>query len=67
VKLDDLQREAERLKPEEQRKLIGFLVSIDIRRDEEYREELGKRLDDQDPQAWINLKEAEQRLKSNGI
>jgi hypothetical protein len=59
VKLDELQREAERLSPEEQRKLIGFLVSRDIRRDESYREELSKRLDDQQSEAWINLKEAE--------
>ncbi len=67
MKLDDLQREAERLSPEEQRKLIGFLVTMDIRRDEGYREELSRRLDDQDPRAWINLKEAEQRLKSDGV
>lgn len=59
MKLDELQREAERLSPEEQRKLIGFLVSRDIRRDESYREELSKRLDDQQSEAWINLKEAE--------
>jgi hypothetical protein len=67
MKLDDLQREAERLSPEEQRKLIGFLVTMDIRRDEEYREELSRRLDDQDPGAWINLKEAEHKLKSDGV
>jgi len=67
VKLDDLQREAERLSPEEQRKLIGFLVSMDIRRDEGYQEELSRRLDDKDPQAWITLKEAERRLKTDGV
>ena len=64
MKLDELQREAERLTPEERRKLIGFLVSIDIRRD---RAELSRRLDDQDPRAWISLKEAEHRLKSDGV
>jgi hypothetical protein len=67
VKLDDLQREAERLSPEEQRKLIGFLVTMDIRRDEGYQEELSRRLDDKDPQAWISLKEAERRLKTDGV
>jgi hypothetical protein len=67
VKLDDLQREAERLSPEEQRKLIGFLVTMDIRRDEGYREELRRRLDDQDPAGWISLPEAERRLKSDGL
>ena len=64
MQLDELQREAERLSPEERRKLIGFLVSIDIRRD---RAELGRRLDDLDPQSWINLKDAERRLKSDVV
>jgi hypothetical protein len=64
MQLDELRREAERLSPEERRKLIGFLVSIDIRRD---RAELGRRLDDPDPQSWINLKDAERRLKSDGV
>ena len=67
MKLDDLQREAEHLSSEERRKLIGFLVAIDVRRDEGYREELSRRLDDPDRGAWISLKEAERRLKSDGV
>ena len=59
MKLDELQREAEHLSPEERRKLIGFLVSIDIRKD---RAELERRLNDQDQERWISLKEAERRL-----
>ena len=64
MKLDELQREAERLTAEERRKLIGFLVSIDIRKD---RAELTGRLSDQSPEGWISLKEAERRLKSDGV
>ena len=64
MQLDELQREAERLTPEERRKLIGFLVSIDIRRD---RAEFRRRLDDHAPEAWITLTEAERRLKSDGV
>ena len=67
MKLDDLQREAEHLSPEERRKLIGFLVAIDVRRDEGYREELSRRLDDPDREAWISLNEAERRLKSDKV
>ena len=67
MKLDELQREAEQLSPEEQRKLIGFLVAMDLRRVDGYREELSRRLDDQDPDAWITLNEAERRLKSDGV
>jgi hypothetical protein len=65
MKLEELQREVERLSPEEQRKLIGFLVALDLRRDENH--ELSRRLDDQDPNAWITLKDAERRLKSDGL
>jgi len=64
MKLVDLQREAEHLSPEERRKLIGFLVSIDIRKD---RAELERRLNDQAPEGWIGLKEAERRLKNDGV
>jgi hypothetical protein len=63
VKLDDLQREAERLSPDEQRKLIGFLVAMDVRRDGSYRSELTRRLDDRTAQNWVSLKEARDQLK----
>ena len=62
--LSELQREAERLTPEEQRKLMSFLVALDLRRDEGFQEELQRRLDDQDPDGWMRLEEAERRLKS---
>jgi hypothetical protein len=67
MKLDELQREAERLSPDEQRKLIGFLVAMNIRRDEGYRKELSRRLDDGDRESWISLRDAEDRLKSDGV
>ncbi len=67
MKLDDLQREAERLSPDEQRKLIGFLVAMEIRRDEGYRDELTRRLDDQSQEGWISLDEAERRLNSDRV
>ena len=64
MKLDELQREAERLTAEERRKLIGFLVSIDIRKD---RAELTRRISDQSCEGWVSLREAERRLKSDGL
>lgn len=67
MKLDEVQREAERLTPKDQRKLIGFLVAMNLRKDKQYQKELSSRLDDQSPQAWISLKEAESRLKSDGV
>ena len=67
MKLDELQREVERLSPEDQRKLIGFLVAMDLRRDESYRNELSRRLDDKDSQSWITLNDAERQLKADGL
>lgn len=67
MKLDELQREAERLSPEEQRKLIRFLVEMDLRRDAGYRDEMARRLDDKDPAGWMSLNDAERRLKSDGV
>ena len=67
MELQELQRQAERLNPEEQRKLISFLVALDLRRDEGLREELQRRLDDRDPNGWIRLEDAERQLKSDGV
>jgi hypothetical protein len=67
MQLDELQRAAERLSPEEQRKLIGFLVAMDVRRDESYRTELARRLDDPNKENWISLKDAKRQLDDNGV
>ena len=67
MKLDELQREAERLDSDEQRKLIGFLVAMELRRTEGYREELTRRLDDRSPESWICLGEATRRLQADGV
>jgi hypothetical protein len=62
MKLDELQREAENLTREEQRKLIAFLVGLEVRHDEAYRSELTRRLDDADPSSWISLKDANKEM-----
>jgi hypothetical protein len=67
MKLDELQREAERLSSDEQRKLIGFLVAIGLRRTEGYREELSRRLDDRSADSWLSLGEAARRLEADGV
>jgi hypothetical protein len=63
MKLDELQREVETLSPDEQRKLITFLVAMEVRRDQCYPSELSRRLDDTDPNSWVSLKEAEHQIK----
>jgi hypothetical protein len=67
MKLADLQREAEQLSPDEQRKLIGFLVGISMRRDESYRAMITSRLDDKNPENWISLQDAKRMLSEDGV
>ncbi|MEJ5211854.1 MAG: hypothetical protein WHV61_10555 [Burkholderiales bacterium] len=67
MKLDELQREAERLSSEDQRKLLGFLIGLELQRTGDYREELTRRLDDSSPQSWIGLPDATKRLQADGV
>jgi hypothetical protein len=67
MRLDELQLEAERLAPGDRRKLMSFLVALDVRTDEKYRGELTRRLDDRNPERWISLQDAEDRLKDDAV
>jgi hypothetical protein len=67
MKLDELQLEAEPFAPGDPRKLMSFLVALDVRTDEQYRSELTRRLDDRSPERWISLQDAEKRLKGDGV
>jgi hypothetical protein len=67
VNFEDLRREAENLPVSEQKKLLGFLVSLEIRRDESLVRMLGERLDDRKPENWISLKDAQRQLNSDGV
>lgn len=67
MRLDELQLEAERLAPGDRRKLMSFLVALDVRTDEQYGGELTRRLDDRSPERWISLQDAEGRLKVDGV
>ena len=65
--LNDIQREAEQLAPEEQKKLIGFLVQMNLRRDEGRLAEIARRIEDHSPNAWMSLRQAEERFKADGV
>lgn len=65
--LDEIQQEAGRLNPEEQRRLIEFLLSSDTQRGLLRLEEMSRRLDDQTPHSWISLPEAENLIKTNVV
>jgi hypothetical protein len=62
MSLPDLQREAAALGHPERRKLMAFLVALNLRDDDGYRKEISSRLRDDQPGAWISLDEVEKRL-----
>jgi len=57
----ELESEIEGLNPTQQKRLMGFLVSLQIRRDREYSKELSRRIDETDPEKWTTLEEVEKR------
>jgi hypothetical protein len=67
VNFEELRREARNLSVSEQKKLLGFLVSLEVRRDENFIRMSGRRLDDQTPENWISLKDAQRQLNTDGI
>jgi hypothetical protein len=58
----EIELQVEVMSPEQQRKLMALLVSLELRRDETLCAELGRRLDDRSPGAWVSLDEVERRL-----
>jgi hypothetical protein len=67
MNFDELRDEAENLPVAEQKKLLGFLVSLEIRRDKNFPGTLGERLDDRSPENWISLKDAREQLNRGGV
>ncbi len=57
----EIEQKVEALSPEQQRKLMARLVGLELRRDEEYKAELTRRLDDRSPGAWVSLDEVKKR------
>jgi hypothetical protein len=67
MNFEELRREAENLPVNEQKKLLGFLVSLEVRRDKNFAGMLGERLDDRNPGNWISLKDAQRQLNTDGV
>ena len=59
--LTQLKDEAARLPSKEQRELIAFLVSLQTAKDEEFRKKLAAKIDDRDPDHWIELNDLQKR------
>lgn len=61
MKIVELEKEIEGLNPRQQKRLMGFLLSLQVRRDRDYRKELTRRLDETDPAKWTPLQDLEER------
>lgn len=58
--LTEIQKEAATLAPDSRKKLMGFLVMLELRQDNPT--ELQNKIEDRSDGAWISLDEAKRRL-----
>jgi hypothetical protein len=57
-----LKSELEALESKGRRQMIAFLLALEERDNQAYRQELARRIDDKDPTHWIALDELDRRL-----
>ena len=62
MSFDTLKKEVELLADGERRKLLAFMVTLEDRGRQGYREELARRIDDRSPGRWSTIEEAEREL-----
>jgi hypothetical protein len=61
-----LKSELVALESKARRQMIAFLLTSEEKDNQEYRQELARRLDDKDPTHWISLDELDRRLGLGG-
>lgn len=57
-----LKTEIANLPVEERRELIGYIVSLNRKNNEEFMRKLSHKIDDNSPERWLTIEEAERRL-----
>jgi hypothetical protein len=62
VSIAELKSEIDRLSPEELQHLKTYLAIRQDMLDPEFREEMARKIDDNDPSHWVTLEQAEKRL-----
>jgi len=58
----DLKDQAIQLPPAEQRQLIACLVAVQTDNDEAFKKKLAGKIDDRNPENWVDLDELQSRL-----
>lgn len=61
MSLTQLKDAAARLPSKEQRELIAYLVSLRTAKDEQFRTKLAAKIDDTDPDHWVELDDLQKR------
>ncbi len=61
MSLAQLKNQVAHLEIVEQRELIAFLVSLQTARNQEFKRELARKIDDADPAHWVELDELRKR------
>lgn len=61
MSLAQLKEELTELSPDEQGEVMAFLGAIQIANDDALREELTRKIDDNDPARWMDLSELKRR------
>lgn len=64
MSMAELMREVATLPPERQKELAAFLLHLRLQHDEEWRKEMGRRIDDQNPANWVSLEDWKKELAS---
>jgi len=62
MSLTQLKDQAAHLPFKEQRELIAYLISIQTDRDEYFKSELARKIDDKNPDNWVDLDELHTRF-----
>ena len=62
----ELKSELAALDSKGRRQMIAFLLALEEQSNQEYREELARRIDDKDPNHWVSLDELARRLGLGG-
>ena len=58
----ELMRVVAGLPVEQQKELAAFLLHLRLRQDQEWREEMARRIDDRDPSHWVTLEDWQKEL-----
>jgi len=64
MSIEELQAEAEKLLPDERRRLAAYLVKLRHQERDGYRKRMAAKIDDKDPANWASLEDFDRRSES---